>query len=79
MTVVPNAVALPQAGGERSEPGRILFLGRLEAAKGVEELLDAVALLAPRFPALHLVLAGSGELDAWRRAVPRAGLARKSS
>jgi glycosyltransferase involved in cell wall biosynthesis len=72
--VLPNAVALPQAGGARSEPGRILFLGRLEAAKGVEDLLDAVALLAPRFPALRLVLAGSGELDAWRRGAARRGI-----
>jgi glycosyltransferase involved in cell wall biosynthesis len=74
VTVVPNAVALPPESGERTEPGRILFLGRVEAAKGVEALLDAVALLAPRFPALHLVLAGSGELDAWRRAAAGRGI-----
>jgi len=74
VTVLPNAVVLPHSGGARSESGRILFLGRLEAAKGVEELLDAVALLAPRFPALHLVLAGSGELDTWRRAAAKRGI-----
>ena len=74
VAVVPNAVALPPQAGERAEAGRILFLGRIEAAKGVAELLDAVALLAPRFPALRLVLAGSGDLDAWRRAAAGRGI-----
>jgi glycosyltransferase involved in cell wall biosynthesis len=80
VTVVPNAVQLPQRGADGAdcadcaEPGRILFLGRVEAAKGVTELLDAVALLAPRFPTLRLVLAGSGDLGAWRRAAVERGI-----
>ena len=74
VTVVPNAVALPRGSGDRAEAGRILFLGRVEAAKGVAELLDAAAVVAPRFPALRLVLAGSGELDAWRRAASERGI-----
>jgi glycosyltransferase involved in cell wall biosynthesis len=74
VTVVPNAVALPQGVSDRAEPGRILFLGRLEEAKGVAELVDAAALLAPRFPHLRLVLAGSGDLDAWRRAAIERGI-----
>jgi glycosyltransferase involved in cell wall biosynthesis len=74
VAVVPNAVALPRLMHDRAEPGRVLFLGRIEAAKGVAELLDAVALLAPRFPALRLVLAGSGDLAAWRRAARERGI-----
>jgi glycosyltransferase involved in cell wall biosynthesis len=45
VTVVPNAVPLPQRSVGRAEPGRILFLGRLEQARGVAELFDAAALL----------------------------------
>ena len=74
VTVVPNAVPLPASTSHSAEPGRILFLGRVEAAKGVAELLDAIALLAPRFPELHLVLAGNGDLDAWRRAALERGI-----
>lgn len=72
--VVPNAVALPRARSDLAEPERILFLGRVEAAKGVAELLEAVALLAPRRPALRLVLAGEGELDGWRQAACARGI-----
>jgi phenylacetate-CoA ligase len=62
--VLPNAVALPEQPAADVTPGRILFLGRLEAAKGVAELVDAVARLAPRYPMLRLVLAGSGDVHA---------------
>jgi glycosyltransferase involved in cell wall biosynthesis len=75
VTVVPNAVPLPQRSSDRAESGRILFLGRLEQAKGVAELVDAAALLAPRFPNLRLVLAGDGELDTWRAAAAEKGVA----
>ena len=74
VTVVPNAVPLPKPATGRCEPGRILFLGRVEAAKGVAELLDALALLAPRFPQLRLVLAGSGDLAPWREQAAARGL-----
>ncbi len=79
--VLPNAVALPVPSGGNVAPGRVLFLGRLEAAKGVDELIEAVARLAPRYPMLRLVLAGSGnvhcrapylELPGWIDATRRA-------
>lgn len=41
----------------------VLAAGRLVRKKGFEYLVDAVAALAPRRPALRLVLAGSGDLD----------------
>lgn len=64
VAVLPNAVALPAPTTDRVEPGRILFVGRLDAAKGVDELLRAAARLAPRYPMLRLVLAGSGAVPA---------------
>lgn len=73
VAVLPNAVPLP-ALREEGEPGRVLFLGRIEAAKGIAELIDAVALLAPRFPQLRLVLGGSGELEALRQAAQARGI-----
>jgi glycosyltransferase involved in cell wall biosynthesis len=74
VAVVPNAVVVPSQAAGRAEAGRILFLGRIEAAKGVAELLEAAALLAPRFPQLRLVLAGTGERDAWRQAAQARGI-----
>ncbi len=38
----------------------LLFVGRLAAVKGVPVLLEAVAALKPRFPALRLTLIGDG-------------------
>jgi len=73
--VLPNAVALPPLQPQRQEPGRILFLGRAEAAKGIEELLAAAARLQRDFPALRLVVAGDGDLDALRARAGALGLA----
>ena len=62
VSVLPNVVALaPDV--QRVEAGRILFLGRLTPAKGAADLVAAVAQLLPRYPALRLVLAGSGAVD----------------
>jgi glycosyltransferase involved in cell wall biosynthesis len=74
VAVLPNSVPLPMAATASPEPGRILFLGRVEEAKGVAELLEACALLAPRFPGLRLVLGGSGDLDRFRRRADQLGL-----
>lgn len=73
--VVPNAVPLPAledarpAPGAEPEAGRILFLGRVTPAKGVGELLEAAAALAPHHPQLRLVLAGEGSIGdiGWTR------------
>lgn len=50
----------------------VFTAGRFVRKKGFEYLIDAVAALAPRQPALRLVLAGSGDLDADLRARARA-------
>ena len=51
----------------------VFAVGRLVRKKGFEYLIDALARLAPRRPALRLVLAGSGDLDAELRARAAAG------
>jgi glycosyltransferase involved in cell wall biosynthesis len=73
--VLPNPVALPAAAGRGGEqPGRILFLGRAEAGKGVFELLAAVAALAPAFPRIQLVIGGNGDLEQLRRRAAELGI-----
>ena len=46
----------------------VAAFGRLVAKKGFEYLVDAAALLAPRYPALRIAVAGRGDLDAALRA-----------
>jgi glycosyltransferase involved in cell wall biosynthesis len=75
VTVLPNSVPLPAPSGVRQEPQRILFLGRLEAAKGVFELLAAGARLAAKYPALRLVFGGEGDADALRKRAAELGIA----
>jgi glycosyltransferase involved in cell wall biosynthesis len=75
VVVVPNAVPLPALPAADAEvPERILFLGRLEAGKGVFELLGAGAALAHRFPALRLVFGGEGDAQAVRRRAAELGI-----
>ena len=75
VVVLPNPVATPAASGRDGEqPGRILFLGRAEAGKGVFELLAAVAALAPAFPQIQLVIGGNGDLEQLRRRAAELGI-----
>jgi glycosyltransferase involved in cell wall biosynthesis len=73
--VVPNSVPLPSPSSVPQEPGRILFLGRLEAAKGVFELLGAGARLAASCPALRLVFGGEGDAAGLRAKAAELGIA----
>jgi glycosyltransferase involved in cell wall biosynthesis len=72
---IPNPV-LP---GEvrRSAPGghTLLFLGRIERAKGIFDLLDAMAALRPTMPGLRLVCAGEGDTAGVLRHAGRLGIA----
>jgi glycosyltransferase involved in cell wall biosynthesis len=76
VAVLPNSVPLPGSVSP-GEPGRILFLGRVEDAKGVTELLSACARIAPRLPALRLVLGGNGHLDETRRRARELGIGQR--
>jgi glycosyltransferase involved in cell wall biosynthesis len=75
VAVLPNSVPLPVAAGGREEPGRVLFLGRIEQAKGVFDLLEAIARLVPRFPPVRVSLAGVGDAQAVRRRAAELGIA----
>lgn len=69
------------AASAEARRGRVLYVGKLAAAKGLPQLLDAVERLAPRHPELVLEVAGGGagsEAEALRARVaalaPRAVL-----
>lgn len=68
LRVLQNPVPIPAAAALRpvsaAATQRVLFLARLWPQKGVYELLDAFAELAPRWPDAVLVCAGDGELAA---------------
>jgi glycosyltransferase involved in cell wall biosynthesis len=76
---VPNPV--PASSVQRQADGHqlVLFLGRLEARKGVFDLLDAVAGLRATVPAqfsgLRLVCAGEGDRAAVARYAEQLGIA----
>lgn len=59
---IQNAVAPMAARPQPVGPARrFLFLGRLEADKGINELLDAFARVHARHPQARLVLCGDGD------------------
>jgi glycosyltransferase involved in cell wall biosynthesis len=60
VTHVYNGVMLPPASPFR-RTRNVLFVGRLEAVKGVDTLLRAVALAAGRVDGLSVTIAGDGE------------------
>jgi glycosyltransferase involved in cell wall biosynthesis len=70
---IPNPVRA--AGAAPRAPGRcILFLGRIEAAKGVPELLKAFAVLRASVRDAELVCAGAGEIEAAQRQAEALGI-----
>ncbi len=74
--VVPVAppLAVPAAvPGER--PNLVLFLGRLEAARGIYDLLDAIAGVRNAVPDVRLVCAGDGDRIGVARYAERLGIA----
>lgn len=73
--VVPDVATLQRRTPDRIANGLVLFLGRLNAQKGVIDLLDAAAHLAGDFPRLRLVLAGDGETELVQEMIRERGLA----
>jgi glycosyltransferase involved in cell wall biosynthesis len=71
---VPSPV--PGLTVQRTEPGQnmVLFLGRLEARKGLFDLLEAVSALRASVPDVRLVCAGEGDRDAVLRYAERLGI-----
>ncbi len=76
ITVLPNATrapALPRRD-TRGEDVIILFLGQLNASKGVPQLVEALAGMSD-LAGWRAVLAGNGDVEGTREAVERHGLA----
>jgi glycosyltransferase involved in cell wall biosynthesis len=69
------ALAAAQVAPHASRPNLILFLGRLEAAKGIFDLLEAVAAVRSTVPDVRLVCAGDGNRIAVARHAERLGIA----
>ena len=71
---ISNPVALPRAIPVAREPGRLVFAGRCEEAKGIYDLFAAVSALRPEFPRLRVECAGDGDLARMRRRAQAAGI-----
>ena len=71
VAVAPYAAAEPLPGYPRAG-GTIGFIGRYEEPrKGMDVLVDALALLAPERPGLRLLVAGRGEAGEFLARLPR--------
>lgn len=58
ITVLSNAIEVPEKVEEKSYGQKLLFLGRLCKEKGIRELLEVVAELKTEYPNLELYLGG---------------------
>ena len=71
---IPNAVRTQAVPALRGRRNVILFLGRVEAAKGIPELLEAFAVLRAAVPGAELVCAGAGGVAAAARQAEALGV-----
>jgi phosphatidylinositol alpha-mannosyltransferase len=75
--LIPNGVDVARFDGARPLPGHpagptVVFLGRIdEPRKGLAVLLEALPELVRLVPDVRLLVAGPGDVDDVRRAVPR--------
>ncbi|HWI37914.1 MAG TPA: glycosyltransferase family 4 protein [Burkholderiales bacterium] len=74
VVVAPPPVAI-EVPAVSSKPNLVLFLGRLEAEKGIYDLLEAVAAVRANVPDLRLVCAGEGDRIGVARYAERLGIA----
>jgi glycosyltransferase involved in cell wall biosynthesis len=66
---IPSSPPLREGEEEGSvaEPFRFLFVGRLEKVKGIDLLLQSMAMLSEEDMDVHLTIAGTGDLEEWVR------------
>ena len=74
VAVVPPPVATLVQSRAAERPKMVLFLGKLEAERGVFDLVDAIAALRPAMPDLRLVCAGEGDRAGVARYAERRGV-----
>jgi glycosyltransferase involved in cell wall biosynthesis len=73
--VVYNAVPEVVLPSKKLQQENILFLGRLGQRKGVEDLINAFAIVASKFPNSQLRLGGDGDLTHYQAQVTSLGIA----
>ena len=61
ITVLPNAISIPERKEKQYGTHKILFLGRLCKEKGIGELLEVMPKLQAQYPDVRLYLAGIWE------------------
>jgi len=64
---IPNPVELPKVVSTERPGALVAFVGRIEGAKGVFDLVDAVNEVRGTLPAVRLDCAGEGDVEAVRR------------
>jgi glycosyltransferase involved in cell wall biosynthesis len=74
VVLAPPPVALTVTAVS-AKPNLVLFLGRLEAKKGIYDLLDAIAGVRAALPDVRLVCAGDGDRIGVARYAERLGIA----
>ncbi|MGQ0654368.1 MAG: glycosyltransferase family 4 protein [Betaproteobacteria bacterium] len=73
--VVPHPVGFSEQPAIEERPNVILFLGRLDASKGILDLLEAVAGVRATVPDVRLACAGDGNRIGVARYAERLGIA----
>jgi glycosyltransferase involved in cell wall biosynthesis len=66
-SVSDHSMAPDGLGRSVAQPYRFLFVGRIEKVKGIDLLLQSMALLKEERLEVHLTIVGSGEMEAWVR------------
>lgn len=75
ISVLANMVELQVTAAYADHSKGLLFLGRLEEAKGLSTLLDAFALVHAENPAVRLLLGGEGDQSRYGAQARRLGIA----
>ena len=73
-TVLTPPPVSVEVTAQEAKPSLILFLGRLEASKGLHDLLEAVAGLRAAVPEVRLACAGEGDRGAVERHAEQLGI-----
>jgi glycosyltransferase involved in cell wall biosynthesis len=65
-TIAPDPALLKLGKrGSTGKPYDFLFVGRIEKVKGIDLLLQSMALLIEEEPDVHLMIVGKGSLEGW--------------
>jgi glycosyltransferase involved in cell wall biosynthesis len=74
ITTIPNPVVMPQAAPAERTGALVAFVGRIEGAKGIFDLIEAVNEVRQTIPNVRAECAGDGDIEAALRHVAIRGL-----